>query len=193
MYDLGMAFACYAHKYRSLTWKNVLGERTNEYLGFVESAFATLSLEDGSEVGELTYQLASIQADSRQVKGIPDYVISLFLLLPTPENVPPEYLELATRYHRLVVDQEYQHFSTDDEQNKISGDASTLRQKYERAASAASGSAGSTDDSIWVERWNDAQLLRRAYANAVDVRYRSYAELSRERRSALTLMKVRRF
>ncbi|TPX42297.1 hypothetical protein SeLEV6574_g05681 [Synchytrium endobioticum] len=135
---------------------------------------------ESSNIPHSTYQLASIQADSRQVKGIPHYVVSLFLLLPTPENVPPEYLELATRYHRLVVDQEYQHFSTDDEQNKISGDASTLRQKYERAASAASGSAGSIDDSIWVERWNDAQLLRRAYANAVDLRDLMFAVLLQE-------------
>ncbi|TPX38509.1 hypothetical protein SeLEV6574_g07758 [Synchytrium endobioticum] len=176
---LGKAFAYYAEKYRSLTWRHVLGKPTRRFFGKKDSALATAPLQYEHE--------AAIKADPRKVEGIPDYVISLFLLLPTPENVPPEYLELATRYHRLVVDQAYQLFSTDDEQNKISGDAAILRQKYEIAASAES--VDPIDDSIWHKRWKDAKLLRRTYANAVDVRYRSYAESLREKRYSMTPMK----
>ncbi|TPX41726.1 hypothetical protein SeLEV6574_g05952 [Synchytrium endobioticum] len=104
---------------------------------------------------------------------MPDYVISLFLLLPPPEDVPPEYLELATRFHRLVVHRAHQHSMPE----------------AASAASERSESAGSTDNFIWVERWKDAELLRHAYAKAAGARYSSYAESLREYRSGMTANK----
>ncbi|TPX42289.1 hypothetical protein SeLEV6574_g05671, partial [Synchytrium endobioticum] len=159
---LGKAFAYYAEKYRSLTWKIVLGERASDYLGRLYSVLATPDFEYGHG--------ASIQADPRTVEGIPDYVISLFHLLPTPENVPPEYLELAIRFHQLVVDRD---MNTEGERNEkfklIVGDAPILWQNYGDAYAASSPySAGSTDDGTWAERENDANQLRRIYATAVD-------------------------
>ncbi|TPX42291.1 hypothetical protein SeLEV6574_g05676 [Synchytrium endobioticum] len=76
-----------------------------EYRSFAESL---REYRHGLTVREATAPLqyeheAAIKADPRKVEGIPDYVISLFLLLPTPENVPPEYLELARRFHQLVM------------------------------------------------------------------------------------------
>ncbi|TPX39646.1 hypothetical protein SeLEV6574_g07076 [Synchytrium endobioticum] len=82
---LRKAFEDFAQKYRSITWTRTLGTDAELYLGLINVGAG-----------------ASSEADLKNVEGIPDYVISLFHLLPTPENVPPEYLELATRYHGLV-------------------------------------------------------------------------------------------
>ncbi|TPX38779.1 hypothetical protein SeMB42_g05732 [Synchytrium endobioticum] len=177
---LGKAFADYARRYRSITWRHVLGNWDSHYLEKIASAHATAPLQYEHE--------ASIQADPRKVEGIPDYVISLFHLLPTPENVPPEYLELATRFHQLVVDR---GMNTEGERNEefnlILGDASILWQNYGDAYAASSPySAGSTDDGSWAQQLlGDAKQLRLTYAKAADARYGYYAESLREHREGV--------
>ncbi|TPX48068.1 hypothetical protein SeLEV6574_g02244 [Synchytrium endobioticum] len=180
---LGKAFAYYAQKYRSLTWKHVLGTETRRYLEIIASApLAALGLEDGSE--------AFSHVDFRKVKDIPDYVISLFHLLPPPENVPLEYLDLAATYHYLNRNRgQFVEGDHDQEFELFLGDACHLYPTYDGAASAArsSQSAGSTDDGIWAARLLvDAEKLRHTYATAVDARYRFYAESLREYRYGMT-------
>ncbi|TPX48069.1 hypothetical protein SeLEV6574_g02243 [Synchytrium endobioticum] len=180
---LGKAFAYYAQKYRSLTWKHVLGTETRRYLEIIASApLAALGLEDGSE--------AFSHVDFRKVKDIPDYVISLFHLLPPPENVPLEYLDLAATYHFLNRNRgQFVEGDHDQEFELFLGDACHLYPTYDGAASAArsSQSAGSTDDGIWAARLLvDAEKLRHTYATAVDARYRFYAESLREYRYGMT-------
>ncbi|TPX49419.1 hypothetical protein SeLEV6574_g01487 [Synchytrium endobioticum] len=176
---LGEAFASYAQAYRSLTWRHVLGKPTRQFFGEIDSALATAPLQYEHE------------ADPRTVEEIPDYVVSLFHLLPTPENVPPEYLELATRFHKLVCKRGWLITGKCTTSiNGILGDASIPCQKYGDAyAASLPYSAGSTDHLIWAERRKDAQQLRRTYAKAVDARYSSYAESLREYSYGMTVQK----
>ncbi|TPX33058.1 hypothetical protein SeMB42_g07530 [Synchytrium endobioticum] len=163
---LGKAFADYAQKYRSITWEHVLGTEARRYLGIIASA-----------------PPATPGLNLRKVTNIPDEIIVLFHLLPTPENVQLEYLRLAEIFHLLVWNRgQSTEGDRDDERGFVLGDAYHLYQKFEEAANAprSPDSADSTDDFIWVERWKDAKLLRHAYAKAVDTRYRSYAESLRE-------------
>ncbi|TPX44320.1 hypothetical protein SeLEV6574_g04557, partial [Synchytrium endobioticum] len=178
MESLKKSFAECAQKYRSITWKHVLGTDVSYYFGIIASApLATPGLEDDSE--------ASRQADPRKVQGIPDEVLSLFLQLPPPENVPPEYLELAKRFHKLVVDRGIFIDEWDEQLKSRFGDTSTLYERFNEAASAArlSQVAGSTDDGSWpAPLLEDARQLRDQYATAADARYRFYAASLREYR-----------
>ncbi|TPX44069.1 hypothetical protein SeLEV6574_g04725 [Synchytrium endobioticum] len=133
---------------------------------------------------------ASSQVDFRKVKDIPDYVISLFHLLPPPENVPPKYLDLAATYHFLNWKRgPFVEGDHDQEFELLLGDAGHLYSAYDGAASAAcsSQSAGSTEHGSWAARLLvDANKLRHAYATAVDARHRLYAESLREYRYGMT-------
>ncbi|TPX32379.1 hypothetical protein SeMB42_g07624, partial [Synchytrium endobioticum] len=176
---LRKVFEDFAQKYRSITWTHTVGTDAELYLGLINGAGAG----------------ASSEADLKNVEGIPDYVISLFHLLPTPENVPPEYLELATRYHGLVVNRFFvPKVESNEEIEWVLHDATPLKKIYEKAASAArlSESAGPTEDCSWAkDLLGDAEKLRLTYAKAADERYRFYAELLREYKYGITNDKVR--
>ncbi|TPX38780.1 hypothetical protein SeLEV6574_g07630 [Synchytrium endobioticum] len=178
--QLREAFVDYVQKCRSITWTYALGTEASHYLGKIESA--PLGMENNYE--------ASSEADLKNVQGIPDYVISMFHLLPTPENVPREYLELATRYHQLVLTRVGKISNVN--LNIVWADAVHLSAIYGKAASAAGvdENDGPIDYCSWaVHLSENANLLRRAYAEAADARYRTCAELLHDHRYGMTYYK----
>ncbi|TPX44065.1 hypothetical protein SeLEV6574_g04732 [Synchytrium endobioticum] len=173
---LNKAFAEYDRNYGFITWKHVLGTEARRFLGIINSA-----------------PPASSQVDFRKVKDIPDYVISLFHLLPPPESMPPEYLELARRFHQLVMARVAK--TTDEldshDFNLVRGDAAHLCLIYDGAVAARSSeSASPIDNGRWAASLlTDARLLFRTYAKAVDAREKSYAESLREYRIGMPYKK----
>ncbi|TPX45227.1 hypothetical protein SeLEV6574_g04001 [Synchytrium endobioticum] len=108
------------------TWYDVLQVNVNEYIMIVDKAMADVKNLDYSAGVD---SLASIQL----VDKIPLKVHQLISAYPVPENLPPRYLELATKLHSLMVHRlgrTESQSSEIDELSPLLGDRNLLYNAY---------------------------------------------------------------
>ncbi|TPX46461.1 hypothetical protein SeMB42_g03682 [Synchytrium endobioticum] len=108
------------------TWYDVLQVNVNEYIMIVDKAMADVKNLDYSAGVD---SLASIQL----VDKIPLKVHHLISAYPVPENLPPRYLELATKLHSLMVHRlgrTESQSSEIDELSPLLGDRNLLYNAY---------------------------------------------------------------
>ncbi|TPX46432.1 hypothetical protein SeLEV6574_g03236 [Synchytrium endobioticum] len=85
------------------TWQSIIDQDADKYIEAVDSALAN---SQNFHLPEDVNALAACRL-IQHVGGIPLKVHSLTLAYPVPENLPPDYLELAAKIHQLVVHRLY--------------------------------------------------------------------------------------
>ncbi|TPX51889.1 hypothetical protein SeMB42_g01795 [Synchytrium endobioticum] len=110
------------------TWEGIIRKDAYKYITAVKSALANI------ENFYVPPADVDLSAHIQYVDGIPPGINLLISAYPVPENLPPDYLELATKLHFLVVDRLHRANNRVDRLDALIGERWQLFSAYNQVA-----------------------------------------------------------